>query len=162
MNPNVYSQLPGDAGIFQTVYMMKELVNKNFLHPWIRERAARAVSSCGKNIECQDRALLVYVNQAVQYLKDPTGVEALHDPVTFTERMLRNGKKPFGDCDDMSIYLATLLKSIGHKPRFRILSRLHDGAFHHVIVFCHDKNLDPSMTLGREPKNPTRAVQVEI
>jgi hypothetical protein len=98
----------------------------------------------------------------MQYVRDPSGVEALHDPITFVEARLRQGLRPYGDCDDMAIYLATLLKSVGHRPRFRILSRHDDGAFHHILVYCHDKNLDATMSLGREPENPTRAVQVEI
>ncbi len=162
MNPTLYSQLPGDAGIFQTVHMMKDLVNKNFLHPYIRERAAKIVRGCNRNPDCEDQQLLAYVNQTIQYVRDPAGVEALHDPVTFIEYRLRAGKQAFGDCDDMGIYLATLLKSIGHQPRFRVLSRFTDGHFHHVLVYCHNKNLDPSMTLGQEPENPLRAVQIMI
>ena len=162
MNPTLYSQLPGDAGVFQTVYMMKELVNRNFLHPHIRERAAQIVRHCNRHFECEDRSLSSYVNRAVQYVRDPAGVEALHDPVTFFEQRLRSGKRPFGDCDDMSIYLATLLKSVGHNPKFRVLSRFKNGSFHHVLVFCHGKNLDPSMTFGRQPRNPSRAVQISI
>lgn len=162
MNPTVYTQLPGDAGVFQTVHMMKDLVNKNFLHPYIRERAAKVIAPCMRNSDCEDRVLLAHVVRVMQYVRDPTDVEALHDPVTFVEERLRNGQRPFGDCDDMSIYLATLLKSVGHRPRFRVLSRFNNQAFHHILVFCHDKNLDPTMTIGREPRNPTRAVQVEI
>ena len=162
MMPKVYGQLPGDSGVYQTVYMMKELVNANFLHPWIRERAASRIGLCNREPDCEDMQLLAHVISSMQYVRDPYGVEALHDPVRFVEERLRNGFRPFGDCDDMSIYLATLLKSVGHRPRFRILSRHDDGAFHHILVFCHGKNLDPTMRLGREPKNPTRAVQIDI
>jgi hypothetical protein len=162
MNPLVYSQWPGDSGVYQTVYMMKELVNKNFLHPWIRDRAASLIQICNRNLDCEDRVLLAHTIRAMQYVRDPAGVEALHDPVKFTEARLRNNQRPYGDCDDMSIYLATLLKAVGHRPRFRVLSRHDDGAFHHILVYCHDKNLDATMRLGREPENPTRAIQIEI
>ncbi len=162
MNPTVYSQLPGDAGVFQTVQMMRGLVNANFLHPWIRERAALVTQNCDRDPLCEDRMLLAHVINAIQYVRDPSGVEALSDPVRFVEERLRNRYKPFGDCDDMSIYLATLLKSIGHKPRFRVVSRLDSKSFHHILVFCHGKNLDPTMEYGQEPRNPTRAVQIEV
>jgi hypothetical protein len=162
VNPKIYAQYPGEAGIMQTIYQMRELVNKNFLHPWIRERAAKVIEPCNRRVDCEDRVLLSHVINAIQYVRDPQGVEALHDPVTFVEDRLRNRQRAFGDCDDMSIYLATLLKSIGHRPRFRVLSRFNDGHFHHILVFCHDKNLDATMEYGDEPKNPTRAIQVDI
>ncbi len=161
-NPQLFGQFPGEAGIFQTVSMMRDLVNKNFLNPIIRDKAARIIASCGRDVNCQDRALLTYVNQAIQYVSDPANTEALHDPVTFIEARLRNGQRPYGDCDDFSIYLATLLKAIGHHPRFRVLSKMEDGQLHHICVFCHDKTLDASMKLGNYPRNPTRAIQIDI
>lgn len=162
MNPSLYTQASGEAGILQTVSMMKDMVNKSFLHPWIRERAARLIANCNRNQDCEDKVLWGYVIKAIQYVRDPAGVEALHDPITFIEQRLRNRQVPFGDCDDMSLYLATLLKSVGHHPKFRVLSRAQDGTFSHVLVFCHNKNLDPTMEYGREPRNPTRAMQIMI
>jgi hypothetical protein len=161
MNPTIYSQVPGDGGVFQTVQIMKGLVNKNFLNLLIRERAASIVQNCNRKIDCEHYGLLGYVRSAIQYVRDPTGVEALHDPVTFYEARLRNLQSVFGDCDDMSTYLATLLKSIGHPPFFRILSRT-GNSFHHVHVICHGKLLDPTLELGNFPRQATRAVQIKI
>ena len=160
MEPKVFSQWPGTLGTFQTVGMMKDLVNQSFLHPWIRERAAQVTQSCGRDLLCQDTALLSWVNSIMDYVKDPAGVEAIHDPVSFVEKRIRQGKNVFGDCDDMSIYLASLLKSIGHHPRFRIIGKKNH--FHHVLVSCHKKNLDASMKIGIEPLRPGVAAQVPI
>jgi len=161
MNPTIYNQLPGEPGIFQTINMMRELVNKNFLHPYIRERAATIVRECYRKKSCEDTRLLAWVNSTVQYLRDPLGVEALHNPVSFTEAKIRRGEKPFGDCDDMSIYLATLLKSIGHDPMFRILSRT-GNSYHHVHVWCDGNLLDPTLMLGRLPREAAKAVLIRI
>ena len=161
MQPTVYSQLAGDSGVYQTVYMMKSLVNKSFLHPWIRERAARIIANCNRNRECEHFALLGYVNQKMQYVRDPAEVEALQDPVTVIENSIRHGKRPFGDCDDMSMYFAALLKAVGHVPSFRILSRIGNN-FHHVHVICHGTLLDPTLEMGRFPTQASRAVQIKI
>ena len=161
MNPIVYPQVPGDGGVFQTVQKMKGLVNQSFLHPYIRERAASIVQNCERNRTCEEQGLIGYVRTRVQYLRDPSGVEALHDPVTFYENRLRAAALVFGDCDDLSTYLATLLKSIGHPPLFRILSRT-GNSFHHVHVVCHGNFLDPTMELGKFPREATRAIQIKI
>lgn len=161
MKPTVYSQLPGDSGTYQTVYMMKELANKSFLHPWIRERAASILQNCNRSVQCEEYGLLGWLKSAVQYIRDPSGVEALHDPITFFEQRLRNGQRVFGDCDDMALYLATLLKAVGHEPFFRVLSRT-GNSFHHVHVVCHKHLLDPTMELGTFPRQATRAVQIKV
>jgi hypothetical protein len=105
--------------------------------------------------------LLGWVKNKVQYLRDPTGVEALHDPISFYEKRLRRNLRVFGDCDDLSLYLATLLKSVGHAPLFRVLSRT-GNTFHHVHVVCHSHLLDPTMELGRLPRQATRSVQIRV
>jgi hypothetical protein len=160
-NPTLYGQLPGDAGIYQTVTIMRDMVNRSFLHPYIRERAANVVRGCQRRPSCEDYALSAFVKSKVQYLRDPIEVEALHEPVSFYEARLRQGKQVFGDCDDMSIYLASLLKSIGHQPFFRILART-GNEFHHVHVLCHGNSLDPTMELGKYPFEASRAIQVKI
>ncbi len=161
MNPTVYSQLPGDSGVYQTVYMMRDLVNKSYLHPWIRERAAAILRNCNRSPACEDFGLSNWVREKIQYVRDPAEVEALHDPITFFEKRLRSGQLVFGDCDDMSIYLASLLKAVGHSPLFRILARV-GNSFHHVHVICHKHILDPTMEIGRLPRQAMRAVQIKV
>lgn len=145
--PRLYQQSPGDAGTFQTVGHMVRLVNDSFLDPTIRERAVTIVDGCKRNLACEHRQLVGYVNRAVQFVRDPNGVEALHHPVTYFEANLRKGIRPAGDCDDLSMYLAALMKSIGHKPSFKIIDRFGDR-FHHVLVYCDGSNLDATLSGG--------------
>ncbi len=159
--PTVHAQLSGDDGIYQTVYMMRDLVNKAYLHPWIRERATRLVSGCRRDVNCEDRTLNGYVNRAMQFVRDPTDVEALHDPVTYVEANLRQGIRPAGDCDDLSLYLAALLKSIGHRPSFTIIDRFGKG-FHHIFVWCDGNDLDPTLLNVGERDKPKRQLWFDI
>lgn len=158
--PNFFFQWPGELGIHQTVHMMRNLVNQTYTHPWIRERAEDVTEGCERNKHCDHETLTNWVTSKVRYLEDPTGVEALHHPLTFYEKRLRQGIKVWGDCDDMAMYLATLLKSIGHKPEFRIVGR--NKTFHHILVICEGENLDPTMGIGNYPRNPGRAMRVPI
>lgn len=158
---SVSSLSPGEAGIRQTVRMMIAMVNRSFLNPMIRERAAAMIRYCNRNKACENAALLSFVNRKIQYVRDPSGVEALHDPVTFYETRLRKGLPVFGDCDDMSTYLAALLKSVGHTPEFRVISR--NGQFyHHVHVVSDGMLLDPTLQLGMVPRQSVKALQFPI
>lgn len=149
-----YSQLGGNAGVIQTVGMMKDLANRAAVHPWIRGRAIHLTSHCKRNRLCEERILTGWTNGAITFIRDPHGTEALHDPATFYERMMRAGKKPAGDCDDMATYLAALLKSIGHGCYFRIIDRLGNGGFHHVTVHCDGNDYDPTLSypIDEQPK----------
>jgi len=146
-SPVFYSQLGGDDGVWQTLQHMTNMVNASFTNPWIRERARTLVAHCKREPICENRTLQGWVNGSVQYVRDPTGVESLFDPVTYMEDSIRRGIKPGGDCDDLSTYLASLLKSIGHSPYFKVVSR-YGSDFHHVLVYCDGYDLDPTLSFG--------------
>ena len=160
MNPILHFQWPGEMGIHQTIYMMRNLVNQNYPHLWIRERANHIIQGCERDRHCEHIALRDWISSNVDYLEDPTDIEALHHPITFYEKRLRHNQKVWGDCDDMALYLATLLKAIGHRPQFRVVGR--NKTFHHVLVICEGENLDPTMEAGNYPKNPGRAMRIPI
>ena len=158
--PQVSAQWPGEAGTWQTVAMMRNMARESSLHPWIRDRAAQVTAHCERNTRCQCLALYGYVKNVLPYVKDPEGVEALHHPVTWIERRLREGKPVYGDCDDATTYLAALLLAIGHRPRFRVLGR--EDRLHHVSVVCHNIFLDTTVQPGVQYPQPKRALQVPV
>ncbi len=158
--PKLYAQWPREMGTWQTVTMMKDMVRKASLHPWIRDRAVQVTLHCGRDLRCQCIALYGYVKGIMSYVRDPEGTEALHDPVTWVERRLRSGQSVYGDCDDASMYLAALLKAIGHAPRFRVMGR--EDRLHHVSVVCHNILLDTTVRPGVALPQPKRALQVPV
>ena len=158
---SIYYQYGGETGVFETVSIMRDLVNWSYNHPWIVERARKIVSGCWEPIfPCHHKVLTGFIRRVMSYRKDPPGLEALQDPVEWIERRLRAGEPLFGDCDDMAIYLASLLKSLGHNPFFRVVGK--KDVFHHVHVICEGEFLDPSVEEGKEPKSPGRAIQIAI
>ena len=155
MNLVFYQQLGGDAGIVQTLGHMRNLVNNAFIHPWIIERARSLVGHCNRSRECEHRTLQGWVNGSMRFIRDPYGVESLFDPVTYVENSIRQGKKPSGDCDDLVMYLASLLKAVGHAPFFKVVSK-YGSDFHHVLVYCDGNDLDPTLSLGSYSGNAYR------
>jgi len=143
----------------QTVYEMKRLVNASYYHPLIRDRAAKITAFCDRDMKCDHTNLLDWVISNVQYIRDPTDIEAITSPLAM-ENGIRKGEISYGDCDDMATYLGSLLKAIGHRPRFRVMGR--DKTLHHVAIICENETLDPTMELGIIPQNPGRALQVPI
>jgi transglutaminase-like putative cysteine protease len=111
----------GLTGIWQTMYIMRELVRKSIDDRIVKETAVKII----RDIPPQDnfsqiKALFDYVRNNVKYVKDIYSVEEIQTPF----RMIKNieQKKAFGDCDDMSLLLASLLHNIGFKTRFVVIA----------------------------------------
>lgn len=140
----MYPQRPGVNGIKDTLSHMERLTKGAMTHPLIRKQAMRIVvySPIGDR-RSQQAGLLAYVQRAVKFIKDPVGVEALHDPVMIAAA-LETGKQPYGDCDDLSMYLASLMLSVGIPAHFRAVG-FHGAPLSHVYVIGQKgEKLDPS------------------
>lgn len=160
MNPVIVQQYPGDGGTFQTVELMRHQVESSYLHPWIRERAAVMTSGCRRQNECEHYALLNFVRESVQFIRDPLEAEILIDPVTFIEQRLRAGAPVFGDCAQMTVYLCCLLKAIGHAPNFKVIG--DKMAYNHVFVECEGTELDATMPPFETPDRYERMMRVAV
>ena len=145
--PVLYNQAKGVDGIKQTLYAMQQLTNQAITNELIRAQAAHAVASCspGDTI-CQQASLMIWVQRKMQFVKDPLGVEALHDPKAIA-LAIHHGKQPWGDCDDFSMYLAALMKSIGIPASFRAVG-FNGGPLSHVyVVGRKGAKLDPTRNM---------------
>jgi hypothetical protein len=136
-----------DAAVMQRVQVMQALIRDGSLHDHIRERAAHVIRQCPTHsLRCHCMALSDWVRRRVAYVRDPHRIEAMHHPATWTERRIRAGEYVWGDCDDMSIYLASLLAAIGIRSELRVVGR--GRHFHHVYVFACGMHLDPTVEAG--------------
>lgn len=132
----------GEKGNRKTVKLIQKVVRFRSGHPMIRQMAENILNYYqvkSHNFLDEARAIGHYVKVHMPYLRDPVGREYVQDPVMMVER-LRGGTLR-GDCDDMSVLIATLLKSIGHHPRLRIVKyRKTSGAFNHIYIVVYTKN----------------------
>lgn len=140
--PMIHPQRSGENGIRDTLAHMQTMVNNAFLHPVIRRMAANATVHCDPaDRRCIAASLLAFVQRSMRYVRDPVGVEALHLPVAIALEIERGGK-PFGDCDDFSLFLATLMKSVGLPASFKAVG-FNGGPLSHVyVVGPHGCRLD--------------------
>ena len=117
----------GTEGVKDTLYIMSRLVRRYKRDPDLIATANRLTAHVpAKDWAGQVAALHEFVRDEIRYTLDVNGVETLRTP----ERLLRERQ---GDCDDMSLLLATLLESIGHPTRFVAVGE-SPGTLTHVYV----------------------------
>lgn len=123
----------GMRGVAQTIAVMRALVNQGRINPAIRAAAAGIVFlTPEKDPGSEVGAIFDHVQNRIRYLSDVNDVET----IATAEKTLA---VKYGDCDDKSILLASLLESIGYSTRFVVAGYSTPGVVEHVYVqVCAD------------------------
>lgn len=135
-NGKVYYRKLTDSqgGTEETLAEMTKLINNGKIDPMVIERARDIISDVPeKDYEQEADKIFKFVQKNVRYTKDVAGVETLTAP----QRMLREIESrghTFGDCDDKTILLGTLLESVGHQTRLVVTSQSPTKEFQHVYL----------------------------
>lgn len=142
--PTFIPHAPGEFGVRQTLMLMQSLVNRAYTHEIIRAQAVAATRHCGRaDYRCQAASLLAWVRRKLHFVRDPHGVEALHDPVALAAA-IRAGRMAYGDCDDFAMYLASLMKAIGLPATFRAVGFTGGPIKHVYVIGPGGMKLDPT------------------
>jgi transglutaminase-like putative cysteine protease len=118
----------GAAGTAQTLKEMAKLARAGCRDPAVIQVASALV----RDLPQYDRrgeivALHGFVRDAIRYTSDPIDFELVRTPRAVLEMGV-------GDCDDKSILLASLLRSIGRPARYVAIRMYGQPAFSHVYV----------------------------
>jgi Transglutaminase-like superfamily len=128
--PTVFYRAPlmsGDAGVEQTINEMRGLVDEALRDPQINRLARDIVRSAPAFDDLAEaNALYEWVRRNIRFTKDPVNKETLYPPAELL-------KIRAGDCDDISMLLATLLMSVGYEARLMTVAASGDE-FSHVYV----------------------------
>jgi hypothetical protein len=156
-------QIPsGLAGTRLTAAHVGRLIREGAADFYVRQKAIDILLECGvppKDYLGEINALFRWVQRHVRYTKDPFQVEVLHSP----RRML---ELRAGDCDDMTILLGSLVKSIGHPVRIVLTgpNARRPDLFSHIYLEAQCQGdwipLDATMPfdMGWSPRAPVRLV----
>ena len=144
-----YREIPdGIAGTDATVEEMNALVRAGLRNPLIRLTALKIIQSGGiaaRDFSGEINAVFNWVKRNIRFTKDPYRLEMVHAPDVILQLKA-------GDCDDVSILLAALLQSLGHRTRFKVIASMDPGTFNHVYtqVFHNGKwlSLDPTVSVS--------------
>jgi len=121
---------------------MKRLARLRGSDLQVREFALSILRNAGINSHDYGREALAigdFVKNNVTYRRDPEGTEHLIDPLLMIQDIQQ--RRAEGDCDDMSLLIATLLISIGCQPFFRTVRyEGRFGSFNHVYVVVYDRD----------------------
>lgn len=152
----------GFDGAMTTVAHIGRLIRAGAGDFYVRQKAIDILLECGvpaKDYLGEIDALFRWVQRHVRYTKDPFRIEVLHS----ARRML---ELKAGDCDDMTIVLGALIKSVGHPVRVVLTGPdpLRPDLFSHIYLEArhHDQwiPLDATMPygMGWSPRTPVRQV----
>lgn len=114
-----------------------QMTKKGMIDPEIRKFTAEAINKrCGNNwcVKERDymgeiRAVFKAVDENVRYTGDIWSIDTFQHPV----RTLELG---VGDCDDVSMVIASCLMSIGYPIRFRVIQTKSSNDWNHIFVLA--------------------------
>ena len=152
----------GLAGTKRTAAHVGRLIREGSGDFYVRQKAIDILLARGvppKDYLGEIAALFQWVQRHVRYTRDPFRIEVLHS----ARRML---ELRAGDCDDMTIVLGALVKSVGHPVRIVLTGPdpRRPDLFSHIYLEArhHDQwiPLDATMPypMGWWPRTPVRQV----
>ena len=160
----------GDQAIYSTITKISDIIRASYVNPYVRRFAEKIIEGVPVNDKVEEvRAIHKFVSQKVRYTKDPYGMEYLQTPPTLL-KMIEQGEKPAGDCDDMTMLSLSLLKSVGFPVAVKVTSYSPDGRFAHIygLVYLNKIGWMPvecvrgDYPLGWEAPNATRQIESEV
>lgn len=127
-NISKFDLAEGAGGTAQTLEQMAELVRRDSVNPDVVGKAREIISGClGHDFTCEIEALYNFVKNEIVYRRDPYHAEWVQDA---PRTLFVFGS---GDCDCKVVCLATLLASVGHKCRFKVIG-LTPHKYKHVYL----------------------------
>ena len=129
----------GKTANLKTIKLMTEIAREESGDPLIRQLAINILNNAkiGSHQYINEaRALANWVQKNIAYVKDATNIEQLHSPKLMIKKM-QEGEQMRGDCDDMSLFLITLLLAIGHSPKLKCVrykSTNDNDSYNHIYV----------------------------
>lgn len=123
----------GDAGTFATLWAMKAFVDDAVERsPLLAELAGRIANACGRVKINRAKAVYNFLRDHVTFTFDPPALEHVQHPDQLIDQINRRGKAR-GDCDDVAVLGAALLKKMGLSPVFIVVGRDAAGRYEHVL-----------------------------
>jgi transglutaminase-like putative cysteine protease len=148
--PSYLVEIPGGkAGVRATLKWMGHLVKESRKDDLIRNYTNHLIKPLRqKDYRAEIATVFDFVQHRIRYSRDPRKTEAIHYP----RQVLAQG---WGDCDDKSILLASMLESIGKPTRF-VPVGFQPGRLSHVYVdTVWGRDADGSMQwITLEPTEP--------
>lgn len=119
-----------------TLQVIKEILNNGRELYYARKLAEEILRDVPDRVTDEElKALHKYATETVRYTKDIFDVEMVKTLENIYKDIQNKGNF-LGDCDDVSVLLGGLLKSVGYKVRMAVISTAKnpDDNFDHIFV----------------------------
>jgi transglutaminase-like putative cysteine protease len=122
----------GDMGTAQTVAVMRRLVDTAILNPGFRAYAVRIATQYGRDGINQAHGIRQWLEDHVEFIRDPDRVELLQDPVATLNAIVQCDRIAM-DCDDVAMLGAAMGRAVGLRARFIVAAfRSPRAPYQHV------------------------------
>ena len=124
------------AGLNGKINEIRKLIKEGKQDPFIYRLARQILQGTpARNGEMEARAIFNWVRKNIRYTGDVKGLD------TF-QRARRTVELRAGDCDDMTILIASLLESTGHNVKLKVVSAQGDTWGSHLPHWsaCQDSS----------------------
>jgi len=128
-----------EAGVRQTLHVMRDLVKQSDNYRIVKNTAAYLIKDINpRDYMGQVKAIFDYVQNSMRYVRDINKVEEISAPQIHLRNIAEKGAS-FGDCDDYSSLLVSLLRAVGFDTAFSAIATGRKGqVFDHVRAAVRD------------------------
>ena len=112
----------GDAGILETLHVMKAVAIDAAEHDPDVAALAREISAQHADPVARARALYVWLRERVRFKRDPIGIEWVRHPAQVFAQIKSDGRARI-DCDCISTLAAAVLRAMNIDAAFVVVGR---------------------------------------
>lgn len=124
----------GDGGVIQTLKQMGQQIRLASIDPLIVNTAREIILPAGRRAVNEKIWLIrAWLDGHTKWVPDPENAEYLVTPRAMLQRILSQGVAP-GDCDDMAMLGAALLKAVGIRAQLKAVGFYPAKYFRHVYA----------------------------
>ncbi len=164
---SIFKKADGLAGIWQTMYLMRELVYRSKHNRLIKNTSVSLI----KNLSPLDylrqvKAVFDFIKSKMKYVKDYFQVEEIQSPQRILKSIQEYGYA-YGDCDDMAIISASMLYALGFRLKFVVIATKPRN-YNHIRseVFINGNwiplELSSSLPFGQKFKSYEKPLELEL
>lgn len=140
----------GEGGVKKTLEIVLETVK--VYSAQIKE-FAKAIEDFTLEQTCYN--IWYFLRTQTLYRLDKPGYEEIRTPGRLIEDAI-------GDCDDYSVFAASVLKELGYKPYFYVVG-FRGGSYSHIYVGCEDIVIDGVMNeYNKHPEHITKTMLLQL
>jgi hypothetical protein len=141
----------GTGGLPETINAIVKIINYNY-----KKIVPFAEKLQGENLEQTAFNIWHFMRNETTYLKDAEGKEELRTP----QRLI---SEKFGDCDDYSIFSASVLKALGYNPFLYIVAFNNSESYGHIYTGIDNTVIDGVMNeFNQHPDGITKTMIVNL